>query len=127
MLVLSLIDLPPQEIECIALAVEHETTGKLKHGAIEVAQVVINRTKHPSYPDTPCEVIFQRKQFTNIKKKPISENSWKATYAAIEAYSTGTANKTIIAFHSLPSKPKTWSNLSFVLRIGRHSFYKQRK
>ena len=121
-----MIDLPPQQIECIALAVEHETTGKLKQGAIEVAQVVINRSNNPKYPNTPCEVVFQKKQFTNIKRKPISNASWQATYKALESYSLGTANKTIIAFHSLQSKPSSWKNLQFVLKIGQHSFYKHK-
>lgn len=118
-----MLDLPPNEVECVALAVEHETSGRLSEGAIHVAQVVINRTKSKHYPNTTCEVIYQKKQFTNIKSKPISRASWKATYKAIEGYSLGTANTKIIAFHSLKSKPSSWRHLTFAFRIGTHAFY----
>lgn len=117
-------EFPPQEIECIALAVEHETSGKQKHGAVEVAQVVINRSKDPNYPNSPCKVVFQPKQFSNIRPKPISDASRKATATALESYKEGTANVDIIAFHSLPKTPKSWKKLELVFRIGSHSFYK---
>jgi spore germination cell wall hydrolase CwlJ-like protein len=119
-----LIDLPPQEIRCIEIAVQHETTGKLYQGAVEVAEVVINRSKSSDYPSTPCAVIYQKKQFTNIyKTKKASKEAKEAVKIALTRYEDGTANKTTVAFHSLKRTPRSWRNLVFKFRIGRHRFY----
>ena len=122
--VTTLVDFPPEEIRCIEIAVQHETTGKLYQGAVEVAQVVINRTNSSNYPNTPCAVIYQKHQFTNIRRTTkVSQKARDATAKALESYKDGTANKKIIAFHSLKTAPKSWHKLHLVLRKGDHMFY----
>lgn len=119
-----MIDFPPEEIHCIELAVQHETTGKLYQGAVEVAQVVINRVKSADYPNTPCAVVFQKHQFTKISNtRIVSKDAKTATTTALSSYKSGTANTKIIAFHSLKKAPKSWHKLFFVLRKGDHMFY----
>lgn len=123
-----LVDFPPEEIRCIEIAVQHETTGKLYQGAVEVAQVVINRTRSDGYPSTPCAVVYQKHQFTNVRNTQIvSQKAKVATATALSSYKDGTANTKIIAFHSLKAAPKSWRKLHFVLRKGDHMFYSKEK
>lgn len=44
---------------CIAQNNYFEARGESLMGKIAVAEVVMNRTEHPEYPDDPCEVVKQ--------------------------------------------------------------------
>lgn len=60
-------DIPRKEIHCIATAVYHEARGESVAGQMAVAHVVMNRVRSDKYPNTPCEVVYQRKQFSHIE------------------------------------------------------------
>lgn len=47
------------ELECLTDAVYYEARGETFQGQAAVAQVVMNRVRHPSYPKTVCGVVFQ--------------------------------------------------------------------
>ncbi len=49
-----------REAECLAQAVYYEARGESDPGQQAVAQVVLNRVRHPSFPKTICAVVFQR-------------------------------------------------------------------
>ena len=49
------------EIYCMAQNIYFEAGNQPLAGKIAVAQVVINRTNHPNYPTTMCDVIYQAK------------------------------------------------------------------
>ena len=51
------------QIECLVLNSYMESRGQGVKGMQAVTWVVLNRTKHPSYPSTPCAVIAQKNQF----------------------------------------------------------------
>nr|DAS17547.1 MAG TPA: lytic transglycosylase [Caudoviricetes sp.] len=36
-----------------------------------IADVVINRMRHPRFPDTACKVVYQRHQFSWTAKNPV--------------------------------------------------------
>lgn len=57
------IDLDP-EIECLTVALYHETRGLSYAGMLSVGAVIMNRVKSNKYPDTVCEVIAQPYQFS---------------------------------------------------------------
>ena len=42
----------------------HEARGEPIQGQIAVGNVVINRIDHPNYPNTVCDVVYERKQFS---------------------------------------------------------------
>ena len=45
------------ELRCLARMLYHEARGERPAGKYAVAQVTINRTKHPEFPSTICKVI----------------------------------------------------------------------
>jgi len=47
------------DLECLTEAVYYEARGESPRGQAAVAQVVLNRVKHPAFPKTVCAVVFQ--------------------------------------------------------------------
>ena len=47
------------DLECLTTAVYYEARGESPRGQAAVAQVVINRVRHPAFPKTVCGVVFQ--------------------------------------------------------------------
>ena len=48
-----------RELDCLTQAVYFEARGETPRGQAAVAQVVLNRVKHPAFPKTVCAVVFQ--------------------------------------------------------------------
>ncbi|MFN3584583.1 cell wall hydrolase [Phenylobacterium sp.] len=48
-----------RELDCLTQAVYYEARGESSRGQFAVAQVVMNRVKHPAFPKTVCGVVFQ--------------------------------------------------------------------
>jgi spore germination cell wall hydrolase CwlJ-like protein len=48
-----------RELDCLTSAVYFEARGETPTGQAAVAQVVLNRVKHPAFPKTVCGVVFQ--------------------------------------------------------------------
>lgn len=65
---------------CLAFAVYMESKGEPIRGQEAVAEVVLNRTEDVRFPDNPCSVITQHKQFSwynkniDITKEPKNKN-----------------------------------------------------
>jgi len=48
-----------RDLECLTQAVYYEARGESVQGQEAVAQVVLNRVRHPAFPKTVCAVVFQ--------------------------------------------------------------------
>ncbi len=48
-----------RDLECLTQAVYYEARGESSDGQRAVAQVVLNRVRHPAFPKTVCGVVFQ--------------------------------------------------------------------
>jgi spore germination cell wall hydrolase CwlJ-like protein len=48
-----------RELDCLSQAVYFEARGESAQGQAAVAQVVLNRVRHPGYPKTICGVVYQ--------------------------------------------------------------------
>jgi len=48
-----------RDLECLADAVYYEARGETSAGQAAVAQVVLNRVRHPAFPKSVCGVVFQ--------------------------------------------------------------------
>ncbi|MBD0416081.1 cell wall hydrolase [Oryzicola mucosus] len=53
------------EQQCLATAIYFEARGELLKGQAAVAQVVLNRVRNPTYPDTICGVVYQNDGWRN--------------------------------------------------------------
>lgn len=48
-----------RDLECLTQAVYYEARGESQSGQQAVAQVVLNRVRHPAFPKSVCGVVFQ--------------------------------------------------------------------
>ena len=63
-----------REIECLALNIYHEARGEPTRGRYAVAWVTINRMHSSAFPDTVCEVVYQKAQ--NRRGTWVAQFSW---------------------------------------------------
>lgn len=55
-----------QNLDLLARAVNGEARGEIYEGQVAVAAVILNRVKHPSFPNTIAGVIYQPGAFTAV-------------------------------------------------------------
>ena len=51
-----------RELDCLSQAVYYEARGESSEGQAAVAQVVLNRVRHPAFPKSVCSVVYQGAQ-----------------------------------------------------------------
>ncbi len=56
------------EKHCLALNIYHEAALEPVEGQVAVAVVTLNRVHDPEYPNTICQVVYQRGQITVVPK-----------------------------------------------------------
>ncbi|OBV12319.1 cell wall hydrolase [Erythrobacter dokdonensis] len=125
--------------ECLAQAVWYEAASESEAGQRAVAQVVLNRVAHPSWPASVCGVVYQGSerrtgcQFTftcdgSLARRP-SGTSWaRAQRVAAEALSGSVYAPVGHAthYHTLWVNPYWAGTLDHVGTIGAHRFYRLR-
>ena len=67
--------LPPsvfsaKEQKCLANAIYFEARGESLRGQAAVAQVVLNRVRNPTYPNTICGVVYQNDNWRTAASSP---------------------------------------------------------
>ena len=125
--------------ECLAQAVWYEAASESEAGQRAVAQVVLNRVAHPSWPASVCGVVYQGSerstgcQFTftcdgSLARRP-SGTSWaRAQRIAAEALSGSVYAPVGLAthYHTLWVNPYWAASLDHIGSIGAHRFYRTR-
>lgn len=108
---------------CLAESIYREARGEPFLGKIAVAQVVINRTKNPKFPDTICKVVFQPGQFTWTAQyyRPLADSESK-TIARMVLDGTYHLDNFKAVYFVQKSLKLTWK-VTRVRIIGNHSFY----
>ena len=82
-----------RQLECLAMNIYREAGGQSFEGKVAVAQVTLNRLKHPKFPDEVCAVVYQKTkvfdkivcQFSwscdkSIQARPINKSSYQESY-----------------------------------------------
>lgn len=126
-------------LHCLASAVYYEAASEAIGGQRAVAQVVLNRVVHPSYPNSVCGVVFQgseRKtgcQFTftcdgSLARKPMKAAWDRALTVARQALAGEVYEPVGLAthYHTIWINPYWASSLDTVGTIGAHRFYRWR-
>lgn len=123
--------------DCLTSAIYYEAGNELTQGKRAVAQVVLNRVRHPAYPTTICGVVYQgaeRKtgcQFTftcdgSLARRPARDRWEQARMIAIGAISGVVEPSVGMAthYHANYVVPYWASSLDKVSQIGTHIFYR---
>ncbi len=75
------------DVYLLARIISAEARGEPYAGQVAVGAVVLNRVKHPSFPDTLSGVIYQTDAFTAVSDgqfdKPIAESAYRAAQDAL--------------------------------------------
>ena len=112
------------DVDLLARLISAEARGEPYEGHVAVGAVVLNRVKHPSFPNSISGVIYQHEAFTCVYdgqfEQPVAEsayraardalNGWDPSYGAIYYFNPSTATSAWI-----------WSRPEIVT-IGRHKF-----
>lgn len=126
-----------RDLECLTQAVYYEARGEGREGMKAVAQVVLNRARHPAFPKTVCAVVYQganRKsgcQFSftcnGAMRGAVNRTAWsRARDVATKALSgqvfSAVGNAT--HFHTTAVSPSWRNSLVRVNQVGDHLFYR---
>lgn len=123
-------------LKCLTQAIYYEAASEPETGQRAVAQVVLNRVKHPAFPNTICGVVYQGSQrvtgcqftFTcdgSLARIPLPALYRRSEVLARDAMSGRVAPQVGNAtnYHADYVVPYWASSLDKLAQIGRHIFY----
>lgn len=123
-------------LQCLTSAIYYEAGVEPDAGQRAVAQVVLNRVRHPSYPATVCGVVFQGSerqtgcQFSytcdgSLLRAPSKYHWARAQKVAALALAGRIASPvgTATHYHTTEVHPYWADSLRFLGTIGAHRFY----
>ncbi|MDP3660663.1 cell wall hydrolase [Phenylobacterium sp.] len=123
--------------DCLTAAVYYEAASESLDGQRAVAQVVLNRMRHPAYPKTVCGVVFQGSNRTtgcqfsftcdgSLGRQPSAGGWSRARQVAVEALNGYVMRKvgTATHYHANYVAPYWSPSLVKIGAIGAHIFYR---
>lgn len=119
------------EVDMLALAIHNEARGEPRSGKYAVANVILNRVKHKSFPNTVRKVVTQRGQFQwyhNHKLRSRTAPTEEARSIARDIYQKHVSGRRVdntggsIFFSSNGVRPAPRAVKS--VRVGHHQFYR---
>lgn len=129
-----------RSLQCLATAIYYEARSESEDGQRAVAQVVLNRVRHPAFPNSVCGVVYQGSQrrtgcqfsFTcdgSMTRGRIEGSAWsRARRLAEEALSGAVFAPVGLAthFHTTAISPWWAPSLKRAITVGSHIFYRWR-
>lgn len=126
-----------RDLDCLTQAAYYEARGEGREGMQAVAQVVLNRARHPAFPNSVCGVVYQgagrntgcQFSFTcnGAMRGAVNRVAWNrardvASKALSGAVFAPVGNAT--HFHTTGVSPAWRNTLIRVNQIGQHLFYR---
>lgn len=125
------------EQRCLAAGIYFEARGEPVRGQAAVAQVILNRVRNPSYPNTICGVVYQNKTWRNrcqfsfacdgIRDRVKSPKLWNQSEEVALATTAGKIWFKEVGssthYHATYVRPKWAKSMRRVGKIGLHIFY----
>jgi spore germination cell wall hydrolase CwlJ-like protein len=124
-------------IDCLTSAIYYEAASESLTGQRAVAQVVLNRMRHPAYPNSVCGVVYQGSQrrtgcqfsFTcdgSLSRRPSAASWARARVVAAMALSGYVEPSVGMAthYHTIWVVPYWSSSLTKLRTVGAHIFYR---
>jgi spore germination cell wall hydrolase CwlJ-like protein len=123
-------------VECLTAAVYYEARSESDQGQRSVAQVVLNRVAHPSYPGTVCGVVYQGSERTtgcqfsftcdgSLARHP-NPMFWERARSVAAAALAGYVEPTVglaTHYHTIAIHPYWAPSLNPIVTVGAHRFY----
>lgn len=124
------------DLDCLTQAVYYEARGEGEAGMRAVAQVILNRVRHPAYPKTICNVVYQGAErrtgcqfsFTcsGVMGRRVESGAWKRAHVVASAALNGAVAKSVGSsthFHTLEVRPVWRHRMDHIATVGNHAFY----
>lgn len=124
---------PAKEMKILALNMYHEARGEGRTAMQMVGEVTLNRVESDVYPDTICEVVYQKGQFSWVRKKdttPYEKESWKIALEIAndlmngELYVFDNGATHFVNLSALRYPPRWTKTFDRVTKVGSHTFYR---
>lgn len=124
-------------LDCLTAAIYYEAASEPDQGQRAVAQVVLNRVAHPSYPKTVCGVVYQGSErgtgcqfsfscdgaLARVPNRYFWARAMQTAQAALSGYverSVGLATH----YHTIAVHPYWAPSLRYITTLGAHRFYR---
>ena len=127
-----------RSLECLTQAIYYEARNQSADGQRAVAQVVLNRTRHPSYPNTVCGVVFQGSERTTgcqfsftcdgSMYREIEPYAWEQAQTIAASALSGSVYRPVglaLNYHTTAIQPYWAPSLVRQAVIGAHVFYRR--
>ena len=125
-------------LDCLTAAVYYEARSESPDGQRAVAQVVLNRARHPAYPNNVCGVVFQGSQrrtgcqfsFTcdgSMRRGSRNAAAWEQARGVAQTALSGDVFAPVgLATHYHTTAIRAWwaPSLTRAITIGAHIFYR---
>ncbi len=124
------------DLECLTQAVYYEARSESPRGQAAVAQVVMNRVRHPAYPKSVCGVVYQGArapgcQFSFACDGSMRRGRESAAWAEARKVAARTLAGVIVAnvgaathYHTTAVSPAWAPRMARVAQVGVHIFYR---
>ena len=108
----------------LARVISAEARGEPYNGQVAVGAVIMNRVKHPSFPDTISSVIYQKGAFDCMYDGQINEPVAESAYrAAQEAMNRSDPSGGAIYYYNPATATNSWIlSRKIITTIGNHVF-----
>jgi spore germination cell wall hydrolase CwlJ-like protein len=127
-----------KEQRCLAAGVYFEARGESVKGQAAVAQVILNRVKNPTYPNSICGVVYQNENWRNRcqfsfacdgRKDRITEpHHWRKAQEVAQAVTDGTIWLPEVGssthYYADYVSPGWARKMKKMKKIGQHIFYR---
>jgi len=126
-----------RELECLTQAVYFEARGETPAGQAAVAQVVLNRVRHPAFPKSVCSVVFQGAgkrtgcQFSfacdGSMRRGRETAAWNRAQKIASKALSGSVMRSVgdaTHFHTVNVAPSWGPRLVRTAEVGLHVFYR---
>lgn len=128
--------IPNNDLDCLTQAIYYEARNESEAGQTAVAEVVMNRVRHPGYPDQVCAVVYQRNsrtcQFTftcdgSMGRGAVRQAAWtraqRIAREVLEGRHESQLPSSSVNYHANYVRPTWGQRLAKVRQIGAHIFY----
>ncbi len=118
-------DYSPSDLDLLARVVRAEAQGEPYDGQVAVAAVVLNRVRHPEFPNTIPGVIYEPRAFTVVTNgqvnKPADESALQAAHAALNGLDP-TGGGALYFYNPAKTRDRWVRSRNVLKTIGEHIF-----
>ena len=112
------------QVDLLARLISAEARGEPYSGQVAVGAVVLNRVRHPSFPNTVSGVIYQNGAFSCINdgqfNQPVADSAYRAARDALNGWDP--SGGAIYYFNPAKTTSKWIWSRPLIVVIGKHRF-----